>query len=91
MPYLSKDWQGKCFLLARLLQAKLGRLCFHKVLLHIMRERSEADALSRANTKPFTKHRVTHSVTSSLQRLSLNQIQQPVNITLSRHSPSQAP
>ena len=68
MPYLSKAWQGKLFLLARLLQEELGRLCFHKVLLHSRGKGSKADALSRANTKPFIKRKVTHSVTSFLQR-----------------------
>lgn len=43
MPFLSKAWQGKLFLLAGLLQEKLGRLCFHKVLQHARCNRSEAD------------------------------------------------
>lgn len=91
MPYVSKAWQGKLFLLARLLQEKLGRLYFHKVLLHARCKRPEADTTSRANTKPYTKPKVTHSVTSSLQRQSLNQTQQPVNIIRSLPSASQAP
>lgn len=91
MPYLSKAWQGKLLLLARLLQEKLGRLCFHKVLLHANCGCLKTDASFRANTKPFINRKVIYSIISSLRKQYLNQTQQAANIIHFPPSASQAP